>query len=163
MADENTNNPKGNTAIAIDNVKPDSADATKVVGQENAVSEKATLATNNKHKYESVHDVPHPHFRWHAEALVDGHEVCKGIVKDISMRGVNFFPDHNLQNSKLVKLQIHIPPLVVTAPIHILEVTGKITSTVYDSVEDSFRSGINFLEFTLESDRAYLLSRISEQ
>ena len=163
MTGENSNNSPSDTTIAMDNLKPDSVGAIKVASHQNVVTEEISSASNKKHKYESIHDVPHPHFRWHADALVDGHEVCKGIVKDISMRGVNFFPDHNLQNAKLVKLQIHIPPLLVTAPHHVLEVTGKITSTVYDSVEDSFRSGISFLDFTLESDRAYLLSRISEQ
>jgi hypothetical protein len=163
MAGENLTNPSSNASIDKDNEKQNSVDATKDAGQDNPVADNNPLPTSSKHKYENIHDVPHPHFRWHAEALVDGHEVCRGIVKDISMKGVNFYPDHNLQNAKLLKLQIHIPPLVVTAPHHILEVTGKITSTVYDSVEDSFRSGISFLEFTLESDRAYLLSRISEQ
>ena len=163
MAAENNTSPPDNAPVAKDDLKPIPEDIAKVAVQVDAVSEKTPSATNNKSKYESVHDVPHPHFRWHADALVDGHEVCQGIVKDISMKGVNFFPDHNLQNAKLIKLKIHVPPLIVNAPHHVLEVTGKITFTVYDSVEDAFRTGISFLEFAVESDRAYLLSRISEQ
>jgi hypothetical protein len=120
-------------------------------------------SSNKKVENENVHHVPHSHCRWHADAIVDGHENYQGIVNDVSMRGVNFIVEHNLQNSRLIKLQIHIPPLVVTAPQHIVEVTGKITSTVYDSVEDSFRSGINFIEFTLAADRAFLQSRITGQ
>jgi hypothetical protein len=128
-----------------------------------AGANKIQASSNNKLEHEYVQQVPHFHCRWHADAIVDGHENYQGIVKDISMRGVNFIVAHNLQNSKLIKLQIHIPPLVASTPQHVLEVSGKITSTVYDSDEDSFRSGINFEEFTLATDRAFLLSRIAGQ
>ena len=112
-------------------------------------------------KYREFHEAAHPHYKWHAEVLVDGHDVYQGIVKDISIKGLNLILDHNLQNAKFVKLHIHVPPLDIGSPHHILEVTGKITFAVYDSVEGSFRSGISFLEFTLESDRAYLNSLLS--
>lgn len=113
-------------------------------------------------KYEEPHSEPHPHFRWHADALVEGH-VYHGLVKDISTQGVSLLLDHNLQNAKFVKLHIHVPPLEVTSPHHVLEVSGKIFSTVYDSSEDAFRSGVVFLQFTRESDRAYLRSRMLER
>jgi hypothetical protein len=134
-----------------------------LAGAGSAGAYKTQASSSNKLEHEYVQQVPHSHCRWHADAIVDGHENCQGIVKDISMRGVNFIVAHNLQNSKLIKLQIHIPPIVASAPQHILEVSGKITSTVYDSVEDSFRSRINFVEFTLATDRAFLLSRIAGQ
>jgi hypothetical protein len=134
-----------------------------VAGTDSPSAINAQSSSNNNVEHENVHHVPHSHCRWHADAIVDGHESYQGVVKDISMKGVDFIVEHNLQNSRLIKLQIHIPPLVVTAPQHIVEVTGKITSTVYDSVEDSFRSGINFIEFTLAADRAFLQSRITGQ
>lgn len=112
--------------------------------------------------HEEYHDAPHPHHKWHAEARVDGHDVYIGYVKDISMHGVHLFLEHNLQDAKFVKLHIHIPPLFVTEPHHVLEVTGKVTSPIYDSDEGYFRSTISFLEFTLESDRAYLRSRLAD-
>lgn len=163
MAGDNTAIQPNNTSVDADKVQAVTLDSTKTAGQSAADSESSPSVSKDKMKYGSVHDVPHPHFRWHAEALVDGHEVCQGVVKDISMKGVNFFPDHNLQNAKLIRLKIHIPPLIVTAPHEVIEVTGKITSTVYDSVEDSFRSGISFLEFALDSGREYFLSRIADQ
>jgi len=161
MSVEITTIPPNNKAVSAEGLQTGATDSIRATGQ--GLADATPTASKNKFKYESVHDVPHPHFRWHANALVDGHVVCQGVVKDISMKGVNFFPDHNLQNAKLVKLQIHIPPLIVSAPHHVLEVTGKVTSTVYDSVEDSFRSGISFLEFSLESDREYLQARIADQ
>ncbi|MFA5825685.1 MAG: PilZ domain-containing protein [Gallionellaceae bacterium] len=113
-------------------------------------------------KYEEPHSEPHPHFRWHADALVEGH-VYHGLVKDISTKGVSLLLDHNLQNAKFVKLHIHVPPLDVTSPHHVLEVSGKITSSIYDGDEDAFRSGVVFLQFTRETDRTYLQSRMLER
>lgn len=127
----------------------DAAETTPVVAKETS-------------SHEEYHDVPHPHHKWHAEARVDGHDVYTGYVKDISMHGVHLFLEHNLQDAKFVKLHIHIPPLLVTDPHHILEVTGKVTSPIYDSDEGYFRSTISFLEFTLESDRAYLRTRLAD-
>ncbi|KAF0206262.1 MAG: hypothetical protein FD173_265 [Gallionellaceae bacterium] len=113
-------------------------------------------------RYEEPHSEAHPHFRWHADALVEGH-VYRGVVKDISTQGANLLLDHNVQNAKSIKLHIHVPPLDVTSPHHVLEVSGKIISTIYDGSEDAFRSGIIFLQFTRESDRTYLQSRILER
>ena len=69
--------------------------------------------------------------------------------------------DHNLQNSKLVKLHIHIPPADISSPHHVLEVSGKVTSAVFDSAEEAFRSSISFIQFTLDSDQTYLQSLLS--
>ena len=126
-------------------------------------TDKSSMSSNNKLEHADSHLVPYSHFRWHADAIAEGQEIYQGIVKDVSMKGVNFLVEHNFQNSKLIKLQIHIPPLVVTAPQHVIEVSGKITSTVYDSAEESFRSAISFIAFTLPSDRTFLQSRISAQ
>ena len=68
-----------------------------------------------------------------------------------------------MQNANFVKLHIHVPPLDVTSPHRVLEVSGKITSTVYESSEGAFRSGVVFLQFTRESDRTYLQSRMLER
>jgi len=111
--------------------------------------------------FQDMHDEPHPHFKWHAEALVDGHDVYHSIVKDISREGLSLILDHNLQNSKIVKLRIYIPPFEISNPHHVMEVSGKITSTIFDSGEEAFRSGIKFVQFTQDSDQTYLQSLLS--
>jgi len=116
------------------------------------------IGTTKVKALQTAHNEPHAHFRWHAEAFVDGHDVFQGIVKNISMTGLDLILDHNLQKSKLVKLHIHVPPLDISNPPHVFEVSGKITSTVFDSGEESFRSGITYIQFTLNSDQAYLQS-----
>ena len=100
----------------------------------------------------------HHLLRWHVDILVDGHDVYQGYIKEITVDGTHLFLDHNLQNSKFVKLHIHVPPIANAAPPRIIEVTGKILSSVHDNDEDTFRSGIHFQKFTLESDRTFLLS-----
>lgn len=111
-----------------------------------------------------VHAAPHAHahasHKWHTDVIVEGHDVYHGFVKEISMQGAKLYLEHNLQNDKLVKLQIHIPPLEAAVEPHVIEVTAKINYTIYDSVEDFFRSGVNFTRFSLESDSAYLETRI---
>lgn len=123
------------------------------------VSKATPSAPTGTGKYEELHGESHPHVRWHADVLADGH-VYRGFVKDISTKGANLFIEHNLQNSRLIKLHIHVPPLAVTSQPHVLEVSAKIISTIYDGSEDSFRSGIIFQKFTQESELAYLQSRI---
>ena len=76
------------------------------------------------------------------------------------MNGADIFLEHSLQNVKFVKLHISLPPLSVTDNPRVVEVSGKIVHVVYDSNESFFRAGINFLKFNLESDLAYLKSRI---
>ena len=109
----------------------------------------------------TAHPHHHAFHKWHADVLVDGHDVSHGFVKDISMHGAKLFLDHNLQNVKQVRLQIHIPPLQATAAPHVIEVTAKVSDTIYDSDEEFFRSGVTFIKFLLESDSAYLESRIN--
>jgi hypothetical protein len=159
MVDENsTSSPD----ISDPNLSPNTVEASEPVTKvdsKDTVPIAVTTPTDLKHQ--ELHAAPHSHHKWHAEVRVDGHDVYQGVVKDISTKGFNLIIDHNLQNSKFVKLHIHIPPLNIGSPQHILEVSGKITNTVYDSVESSFRSGVSFLEFTLESDRTYLGSLLS--
>lgn len=133
------------------------------LGEKPLTSDAAPSTSAGTRKHEDMHDVPHPHFRWHADVLVDGHDMYQGIVKDISIKGLSLLLDHNLQNAKLIKLHIHVPPLDVTSPPHIMEIAGKINSTVYDGSELSFRSGITLLKFTLNSDQALLQSRIANR
>ena len=85
-----------------------------------------------------------------------------GIVKDISPKGADILLEHNLQNVKLIKLHIHVPPLSVTGDRHVVEVSGKIIYSSHDSDEMLFRTGIKFLQFHLESDQAYLQSRLGK-
>ncbi|WP_283745440.1 PilZ domain-containing protein [Sideroxydans sp. CL21] len=163
MVEENlSNSPTGDTADLppkdIEEIPPN----TKVgSGDGVPIADVIPTATADQRKTRDIHDEPHPHFKWHAEVRVDGHDVFQGIVKDISMKGLNLVLDHNLQNSKLVKLHIHIPPADISSPHHVLEVSGKITSTVFDSAEEAFRSSISFIQFTLDSDQTYLQSLLS--
>lgn len=103
---------------------------------------------------------PHHHFKWHVDVRVDGHDVYHGFIKEITLEDTHLFVEHNLQNAKFVKLHIHIPPVANSTPHPVVEVSGKIMSTIFDSTEDCFRSAIHFQEFTLESDRIYLQSRL---
>lgn len=163
MVEENSSNsPTSDTADLLPKDIAAPPPITKV-GSGNGVpiADATPTATADRRKFRDMHDAPHPHFKWHAEVLVDGHDVFQGIVKDISMKGLNLVLDHNLQNSKLVKLHIHIPPLEISSSHHVLEVSGKITSTVFDSGEEAFRSSISFIQFTLDSDQTYLQSLLS--
>lgn len=101
---------------------------------------------------------PRIHVRWHVDAIIDGPGVYHGYVKSISVKGMDVFLERNLQNVKLIKLQIHVPPLHKTNNPHTVIVTGKILYSAYDSKESLFRSGISFLEFNSESDLNYLQS-----
>lgn len=163
MVEENSSK---STTISTPDLPPSDVEATPPitkVGSDDGVPIVDTTPTvsTDARSFRDIRNEPHPHFKWHAEVLVDGHDVYQGIVKDISMKGLNLILDHNLQKSKLVKLHIHIPPLDIASPQHVLEVSGKITSTVYDSSEKAFRSGISFIQFTLDSDQKYLQSLLS--
>ena len=162
VEEDSSNSPTSDAANSL----PESTGATPPitkVGSSNGVPivDATPTAIADQRKFRDIHNESHPHFKWHAEVLVDGHDVFQGIVKDISMLGLNLVLDHNLQNSKLVKLHIHVPPLDTSSPHHVLEVSGKITSTVFDSGEEAFRSGISFIQFTLDSDQTYLQSLLS--
>jgi len=106
---------------------------------------------------------PHKHIshKWHVDVLVNGHDVYHGYIKEISMQGANLFLNHNLQDSKQIGLQIHIPPLKATEKSHLLEVTAKVNNTIYDSGEEYFRTGVNFIRFSSEESSRYLESRIN--
>jgi hypothetical protein len=145
MTDENTH-------TSPDNAPEESA---------KTIADTSPSTSTETKKREYYHATAPHHFKWNVEVRVDGHDVYHGFVKDITMYGLHLFLEHNLQYSKLVKLHIHVPPLDSENPHHILEVTGKITATIYDSSEDFFRSSIEFLEFTFETDREYLKSRIA--
>lgn len=103
---------------------------------------------------------PRVHVRWHVDAFIDGQGMHRGFIKDISVKGADIFLEHNMQNVKLIKLHIHVPPLNITEAHHVVEVSGKVIYSSHDSDELLFRTGIKFLEFHSESDRAYLQSRV---
>ncbi len=104
---------------------------------------------------------PRLHVRWHAVAFIDGQGVYQGFVKDISLKGTDIFLDHNLQKVKIVKLRIYVPPLSKTSGPHVMEVSAKVIYTAYDSTESLFHTGVNFTQFNVSSDQAYLQSRIA--
>ncbi|MFZ2300729.1 MAG: PilZ domain-containing protein [Gallionella sp.] len=105
---------------------------------------------------------PRVHVRWHVDVFVEGQAVYHGFIKDISSKGADVFVDHNFQNVKFVKLLIHVPPLSATEDHHVIDVSGKVIYAAHDSEELLFRIGINFLKFNLESDQAYLRSRLAK-
>ena len=163
MVEENTSNSSINN---VPEIPPNDVETTPPITKAGSntgvpIADETPSSTIEAGKFRDTHNELHHNYKWHAEVLVDEHEVYRGLVKDISMKGLNLILDHNLQNSKLVKLHMHIPPRDISSPHHVLEVSGKITSTVYDSGEEAFRSGISFIEFTLVSDQTYLQSLLS--
>lgn len=112
-------------------------------------------------KHQELRVEPRIHVRWHADAFVDGEGVYQGFVKDISLKGTDIFLERNLQKVKIVRLSIYVPPVSKTNSHHVMEISGKVIYTAYDSKESLFHTGVNFLRFNLESDRAYLQSRIA--
>lgn len=118
----------------------------------------AAVLVSTKKVSEDNRSEPRAHVRWHVDAIIDGPGVYHGFVKSISMQGMDVFLERNLQNVKLIKLRIHVPPLHKTNNPHAVVVSGKILYSAYDSKESFFRSGVSFLKFDLESDRAYLQS-----
>jgi hypothetical protein len=110
--------------------------------------------------YYDLRSEPRILVRWHADALVDGHGVYHGFVKDISLKGTNIYLDLNLQKVESIKLRIHLPPISTTCEHHFIEVAGRVVYTSYDGNESLFHAGVQFTHFTLKSDQAYLKSRI---
>ena len=161
MSDENTTDlPASNTS----DLPPEAVEATPSVTKnagKSSFTRKIYSASKSAGKHPECRSEPRIHVRWHAKALIDGHSAYNGFVKDISLKGADIFLGHSLQKVKFVNLHIHVPPLSVTSDPRIVEVSGKIIYTAYDSNESLFHTGINFLQFNLESDLAYLRSRIA--
>lgn len=135
---------------------------------DSAISETADLppepvANAAQDEREESRREPRVHVRWHVDVLIDGQVAHHGFIKDISLKGADIFISKNLQNMQLVKLHIHVPPLQVTSDRQVLDVYGKIVYTAHDSNEFLFRTGIKFVQFRVESDRAYLRSRLSKR
>lgn len=103
---------------------------------------------------------PRIRVKWHADAFIDGAAVYQGFVKDISLSGTDIFLGANLQKVKSLIVRIHVPPLSKKEAAHILNVSGKVIYTSYDSSEFLFHTGIRFLQFESESEQALLQSRI---
>ena len=126
-----------------------------------AAAQAAPSTQTGAKKYVECRNEPRIHVRWHADAFIDGQEVYRGFLKDISLKGADIFLEHNLQMEKFVRLHIYVPPLSATSDPHVVKVSGKIVYTAHDNDETLFHTGINFLRFNLESDLAYLKSRIA--
>jgi hypothetical protein len=140
MPDKNTTDPAATASAATGATSPAPPDAPK---------------------YEERRSEHRIRVRWHVDALVDG-QMQHGIVKDISPKGADILLEHNLQNAKLIRLHIHVPPLSVTDDHHAVEISGKIIYSSHDSDEMLFRTGVKFLQFHLESDQTYLQSRLGK-
>lgn len=130
---------------------------------ENTIDPSATDASGSPPdppKLEESRTERRVHVRWHVDVFIDGQGMHRGFIKDISVKGADIFLEHNMQNVKLIKLHIHVPPLNITEAHHVVEVSGKVIYSSHDSDELLFRTGIKFLEFHSESDRTYLQSRV---
>ena len=122
-------------------------------------------AAHDAHHHEhaahgAIHVEVHPHVRWHADVLVDGHDIYHGFVKDVTDEGADLFLDHNLQYTRSVKLHIMVPPLAASSHLHVLAVSAKVLSTVFDSDEECFRSALLFTQFEPQSERSFLHNRL---
>ena len=157
--------PVGETSLAASETVEATASATA-----NAVGSKAPEATKTIPKAtppastsveKEFRVEPRIRVKWRVDAFIDGQGVYQGFVKDISLSGTDVFLDHNLQKVKFVKLRIYVPPLSKTSSPHVMEVSAKVRYTAYDSRESLFHTGVKFSQFNLESDHAYLQSRIA--
>jgi hypothetical protein len=162
MSDENITNPSSGAAqnLAPEPVAAAPSVTTGPAGNSAPVINATPSAPVDEPRHEECRSDHRYTVRWHVDASIDGQGVFQGFVKEISLRGADIYIDHNLQNVKLIKLHIHVPALSKTAKEHIVEVFGKVVYTVYASKESLFRSGIKFVKFNLESDPAYLQSRL---
>jgi hypothetical protein len=163
MVDESSPTPETENATDVP-PKPVAETPPKIEASSNdtppVITNKAPPDSVSAKRANDIH-APHPHYKWHSEVMVDGHNVYQGIAKDISINGLNLILDQNLQNAKLVKMHIHVPPLDTSSHDHVMEISGKVISSIYDNDEESFRSGVSFTQFTLDSDRTYLQSLLS--
>lgn len=122
-------------------------------------------AAHDAHRHESaahgaMHVEVHPHVRWHADVLVDGHDIYHGFVKEVTDDGADLYLDFNLQYTRSVKLHILVPPLSAPSRPHVLAASAKVLSTVYDSEEECFRSAVLFTQFEPQSERSFLHNRL---
>lgn len=94
--------------------------------------------------------------RWQAHALITPEQLCQGRLLDISSCGAALLLDVNVKPDSTLKLHIHIPPLHVAQPPHVIEVQCKVIYTVHDHHEFRFRIGLSFLSFNTEHDPVFL-------
>lgn len=93
--------------------------------------------------------------------LVNGRDWHYGRVKDISLHGAAILNELNLKPGTRVTLSIHMPTLNRLCEPKVLTVHGEIAYTAHDTSLMCFRSGISFVKFEQESDRAYLEERLA--
>ena len=99
--------------------------------------------------------------KWHVDIFIDGQSVYFGSINDASTQGVSLYLNSHLPRIKCT-LHIHIPPHNIGSKPHVMAASGKIVYIVYDSNKQSFRIGVNFLSFNLESDLKYLDERLTK-
>jgi len=100
---------------------------------------------------------------WRITVAIEGNASYDGKVRDISMHGAAILIGRNLKPGLSVTLHIHIPSLSLHPDAaKILIVHGKTSYTVHDANDLSFRVGISFVNFELESDRNYLEDRLTK-
>jgi hypothetical protein len=99
--------------------------------------------------------------KWPATVIIGEQHSCRGMIKDISVKGAAVLLDVHLRSAKLINLHIHLPRLDAATGARIIEVYGKIIYSIHDSNESLFRTGISFLKFSQETDQAHLGARLT--
>lgn len=168
MTDENTidlpANDIPNSAALPTEPPPVAAVAAETSGPKNASTDGAASSTESLGTFKIKESRAEPRIlvRWHADALIDGINAGICLIRGISSKGADILLDRNLQKIKLIQLHIHVPPGDVTNSPRIVDVSGKVIYSAYDSDEYTFRSGVIFTEFKVASDQNYLHSLTSK-
>lgn len=118
------------------------------------------LASSFAQASEEQRDEPRFHVHWHVSASLDGHGVCQGFLKDISVKGATLYLDHNPEHIKTGTLQIQAPPLEAHTAPHLIEVEVRFIYSIHDSAEQMFRAGVLFKQFRVETDQTFLENRL---
>jgi len=101
---------------------------------------------------------PRYRVRWRTEVVLNAQTTYYGHLKDISISGAAVLMEHNIKSAQSITLFVEIPSesTYTYKEPHILQVEGKVISTIYESESAYFRTGIVFRRFIPENDRAFL-------
>lgn len=122
-------------------------------GEKTASPHHASGGTHPEHE-------PCLHVKWHVDALVEG-RIYHGFLKQVSLHGTEIYLDLDVRNVKTIKLRLHVPPASKTTEPHLIELSGNVAFSSFDSSESLFHVAVNALEFKDDSERKYLQSRIA--
>lgn len=94
--------------------------------------------------------------KWRCIASMDTDGAHHGHLKDISLRGAAILHEQNFHSAEFIKLHIYVPPPPPARLPCIVGVLCKVIYTLFDSREQSYRTGVSFLKFTTEHDPKFL-------